>query len=198
MDTYGATFLVLEHTGAVICLAHPVSRFRRAITVCCTGESGRTTAVGSVEGAQAGTLENASLETERLAAGFSQLAAIALFIIVNYLVAAGADACHGGRSGTARRRVCAAFFNALGRLGTAIQGWTIIAGEDDIVIGVDSLAIGVVWYIVQDITGELRVALPHYIVWVGLLIIFAGVVIVRISIPKDTQNEALLENKQEE
>ena len=71
-------------------------------------------------------------------------------------------------------------------------------GDICTVVGIISLAIGVVWYIVQDITGELRVALPHYIVLVGLLIIFAGVVIVRISIPKDTQNEALLENKQEE
>jgi hypothetical protein len=72
-------------------------------------------------------------------------------------------------------------------------------GNVCMLVGIIPITIGVVWFIVLDITGEHTVGSTSLILfWIGIFMFFTGVCIVRISMPKCTQNMALLQNKQDE
>lgn len=72
-------------------------------------------------------------------------------------------------------------------------------GNVCMLVGIIPITIGVVWFIVLDITGEHTVGSTSLILfWIGIIMFFTGVCIVRISIPKCTQNMALPQNREEE
>jgi len=72
-------------------------------------------------------------------------------------------------------------------------------GNVCMLVGIIPITIGVLWFLVLDITGEHTVGSTSLILfWVGIFMFFTGVCIVRISIPKCTQHVDIPKNKPDE